>query len=40
MLGIQTILHPTRFSDNSRPAFEMACDLARVNHATLYLTRP
>ena len=35
MPGIQTILHPTDFSDNSRPAFQMACDLAGVNHATL-----
>jgi nucleotide-binding universal stress UspA family protein/quercetin dioxygenase-like cupin family protein len=29
------ILHPTDFSDNSRPAFETACALARDYHATL-----
>jgi nucleotide-binding universal stress UspA family protein len=35
MPGIQTILHPTDFSANARPAFEMACALARDYHATL-----
>ena len=35
MPGIQTILHPTDFSENSRPAFETACALARDNQATL-----
>jgi len=35
MPGIQTILHPTDFSENSRPAFETACALARDYHATL-----
>jgi nucleotide-binding universal stress UspA family protein/quercetin dioxygenase-like cupin family protein len=37
MLGIQTILHPTDFSENSRYAFQTACALARDNHATLLL---
>jgi nucleotide-binding universal stress UspA family protein/quercetin dioxygenase-like cupin family protein len=35
MPGIQTILHPTDFSENSRPAFQMACALARDYRATL-----
>jgi nucleotide-binding universal stress UspA family protein/quercetin dioxygenase-like cupin family protein len=35
MPSIQTILHPTDFSDNSQCAFEMACALARDYHATL-----
>ncbi len=35
MPGIQTILHPTDFSENSRPAFETACALARDYHAAL-----
>ncbi len=35
MPGIQTILHPTDFSENSLPAFETACALARENHARL-----
>ncbi len=35
MPGIQTILHPTDFSENSRPAFQTACALARDYHATL-----
>jgi nucleotide-binding universal stress UspA family protein/quercetin dioxygenase-like cupin family protein len=35
MPSIQTILHPTDFSDNSQCAFEMACALARDSHATL-----
>jgi nucleotide-binding universal stress UspA family protein/quercetin dioxygenase-like cupin family protein len=35
MPGIQTILHPTDFSENSRPAFQAACALARDSHATL-----
>ena len=29
MLAIRRILHPTDFSDLSRPAFELACALAR-----------
>lgn len=29
MLTIRRILHPTDFSDLSRPAFELACSLAR-----------
>jgi nucleotide-binding universal stress UspA family protein/quercetin dioxygenase-like cupin family protein len=33
--GIQTILHPTDFSENSRYAFQTACALARDEHATL-----
>jgi nucleotide-binding universal stress UspA family protein len=35
MAGIQKILHPTDFSECSRHAFQMACALARDNHATL-----
>ena len=35
MPGIQTILHPTDFSENARYAFQSACALARDNHATL-----
>ncbi len=37
MLSIQTILHPTDFSDSSRYAFEMACSLAKENKARLIL---
>jgi nucleotide-binding universal stress UspA family protein/quercetin dioxygenase-like cupin family protein len=37
MPGIQTILHPSDFSENSRHAFEMACALARDNHAVLMI---
>jgi nucleotide-binding universal stress UspA family protein/quercetin dioxygenase-like cupin family protein len=35
MPGIQKILHPTDFSENSRYAFETACTVARDNQATL-----
>jgi len=35
MAGIQTILHPTDFSENARPAFETACAMARDHQATL-----
>jgi nucleotide-binding universal stress UspA family protein/quercetin dioxygenase-like cupin family protein len=35
MPAIQTILHATDFSENSRPAFETACALARDYQATL-----
>jgi nucleotide-binding universal stress UspA family protein/quercetin dioxygenase-like cupin family protein len=35
MPDIQTILHPTDFSENSRYAFRTACALARDNHARL-----
>ena len=35
MLPIQRILHPTDFSDRSRPAFEVACALARDYRAEL-----
>jgi nucleotide-binding universal stress UspA family protein/quercetin dioxygenase-like cupin family protein len=35
MPSIQTILHPTDFSENSRYAFQTACALARPNQATL-----
>jgi nucleotide-binding universal stress UspA family protein/quercetin dioxygenase-like cupin family protein len=35
MAGIQRILHPTDFSENSRYAFQTACALARDNRATL-----
>jgi nucleotide-binding universal stress UspA family protein len=37
MTGIQTILHPTDFSENSGPAFQTACALARDSRATLLL---
>jgi nucleotide-binding universal stress UspA family protein len=37
MLPIRTILHPTDFSDSSRPAFELACALARDYKAKLVL---
>jgi nucleotide-binding universal stress UspA family protein/quercetin dioxygenase-like cupin family protein len=37
MPGIQTILHPTDFSENSGPAFQTACALARDYHAILYV---
>jgi nucleotide-binding universal stress UspA family protein/quercetin dioxygenase-like cupin family protein len=37
MTSIQTILHPTDFSDNSRPAFGTACTLARDYGAHLVL---
>lgn len=33
----RTILHPTDFSPESRPAFELACDLARTHGAKLIL---
>jgi nucleotide-binding universal stress UspA family protein len=35
MLTIQTILHPTDFSEHSKPAFQLACALARDYHARL-----
>lgn len=35
MLAIRRILHPTDFSDLSRPAFELACSLARDYGAEL-----
>jgi nucleotide-binding universal stress UspA family protein/quercetin dioxygenase-like cupin family protein len=35
MPGLQLILHPTDFSENSLPAFQAACSLARDSHATL-----
>jgi hypothetical protein len=35
MAQLQTILHPTDFSDSSRAAFEMACTLARANQAKM-----
>src|ERR1017187_3014675 len=35
MPGIQTILHPTDFSENSQPAFQTVCALARDYQATL-----
>jgi nucleotide-binding universal stress UspA family protein/quercetin dioxygenase-like cupin family protein len=37
MPGIQTILHPTDFSENSRYAFQSACALARDYQATLFV---
>ena len=38
MLPIRTILHPTDFSDESRPAFELACALARDYSAALVVS--
>jgi nucleotide-binding universal stress UspA family protein len=35
MFTIRTILYPTDFSEQSRPAFELACSLARDYGATL-----
>jgi nucleotide-binding universal stress UspA family protein len=35
MLPIHTILHPTDFSDSARPAFDLACALARDYSAEL-----
>jgi nucleotide-binding universal stress UspA family protein/quercetin dioxygenase-like cupin family protein len=35
MPQIQTILHPTDFSESSRSAFQTACTLARANQANL-----
>jgi nucleotide-binding universal stress UspA family protein len=35
MLPIRTILHPTDFSDSARPAFDLACALARDYAADL-----
>jgi nucleotide-binding universal stress UspA family protein/quercetin dioxygenase-like cupin family protein len=35
MAQIQTILHPTDFSESSRAAFQTACTLARANQAGL-----
>jgi nucleotide-binding universal stress UspA family protein len=35
VLAIRTILYPTDFSDRCRPAFELACALARDYGATL-----
>ncbi len=37
MLRISTILHPTDYSDLSRPAFELACALARDYSAELII---
>jgi nucleotide-binding universal stress UspA family protein/quercetin dioxygenase-like cupin family protein len=37
MAAIQTILHPTDFSEHSRHAFETACALARDHNARLIL---
>lgn len=37
MIPIDTILHPTDFSDQSRPAFELACALARDYGAELVI---
>jgi nucleotide-binding universal stress UspA family protein/quercetin dioxygenase-like cupin family protein len=37
MPAIQTILHPSDFSDSSRYAFQMACLLAKENKARLIL---
>jgi len=35
MLAIQTIVHPTDFSEHSNNAFHLACSLARDYHARL-----
>ena len=37
MLSIHKVLHPTDFSDSAKPAFELACALARDYRATLVL---
>ncbi len=37
MLTFRTILHPTDFSDSSKPAFELACAMARDYKAKLIL---
>jgi nucleotide-binding universal stress UspA family protein len=37
MLPIRKILYPTDFSDSARPAFELACALARDYGAALVL---
>ena len=37
MRSVQTILHPTDFSDNSRSAFQTACSLAKDHKARLVL---
>lgn len=37
MLAIQTILHPTDFSENSRRAFRTACMAARITRARLVI---
>jgi nucleotide-binding universal stress UspA family protein len=37
MITIQTILHPTDFSDHSSYAFELACNLACDYHARLVI---
>ena len=37
MLPIRTVLHPTDFSDEARPAFVFACALARDYRAKLVL---
>jgi universal stress protein A len=43
MLAMKTILHPTDFSGESRPAFEAACALARAEQGrlvVLHVERP
>ena len=43
MLAIKTILYPTDFSADSRPAFEVACALASEGHSrlvVLHVERP
>jgi len=43
MLAIKTILYPTDFSADSRPAFEVACALASEGHSrlvVLHVKRP
>jgi len=37
MLPIHVVLHPTDFSAHSAPAFDVACTLARDNHARLLI---
>jgi hypothetical protein len=39
VLPIRTILHPTDFSEQSRPAFNLACALARDYGAALFAYR-
>src|SRR5690348_12643750 len=37
MLEMKTILYPTDFSEAARPAFEVACTLAREGHGRLVI---
>jgi len=37
MFNVKTIIHPTDFSSHARPAFDLACGLAKQNNARLLL---